>query len=148
MPTVHEPCLYSDIIDGKHVIFKCQVDDFAIAAPDKRTADILLNMLDDRLSIPIKHQGYLDMFNGINVTKTCNYIKIDCHSFIEKVCKKYLRTWMHTVPITDNRPTTLPTDQNWLKKFDAAVRSLDKDDQNRLPKDMKLNYCGGIGELI
>ena len=29
MPTVHEPCLYSGMIDGKRIIFKRQVDDFA-----------------------------------------------------------------------------------------------------------------------
>ncbi len=84
IPTIHKPCLYSGIIDGKRIIFKHQVDDFAIAAQDKRTADILLDMLDDCLSIPIKRQGYLDMFNGINVTQICDYIKINCHSFIEK----------------------------------------------------------------
>ncbi len=79
------------------------------------------------------------MFNGINVTQTHDYIKIDCHSFIEKACKKYLTTWMHIIPITDNQPTPLPTDQNWLKKFNAAVGASSKDDQNRLAKEMKLN---------
>jgi hypothetical protein len=148
IPTVHKPCLYSGIIDGKHVIFKCQVDDFAIATLDKHMADILLGMLDDRQSIPIKCQGYLDMFHGINVTQTCNCIKIDCHSFIEKACKKYLMTWMHTIPIMDNQPTPLPTDQNWLKKFNAAVGSSNKDDQDCLAKEMKLNYPGGVGEHI
>ena len=33
-PTIHEPCLYSGVIEGKRVIFKRQVDDFAIAAPN------------------------------------------------------------------------------------------------------------------
>jgi hypothetical protein len=87
-PTVHEPCLYSGVIDGKPIIFMRQLDDFAIAAPDKRTADILLDMLGNHLSIPIKHQGYLDMFNGINVTQTRDYINFDCHSFVKKACKK------------------------------------------------------------
>jgi hypothetical protein len=36
------------------VIFKCQVDDFAIAATDERTANILLDLIDDELSIPMK----------------------------------------------------------------------------------------------
>jgi hypothetical protein len=148
IPTVHKPCLYSSIIDDKCVIVKHQVDDFAIAAPDKRKVDILLDMLDDCLSIPIKRQGYLDMFNCINMTQTCGYIKINCHSFIERACKKYLPTWMHTVPITDNQPTPLPTDQNWLKKFNAAVGSSNKDDQDCLAKKIKLNYCGGVGEHI
>jgi hypothetical protein len=52
-PTVHEPCLYSGTIAGKWVILKRQVDDFAIAAPDERTANILLDMIDDQLKIPL-----------------------------------------------------------------------------------------------
>ncbi len=73
-PTVHEPCLYSGIITGNHVIFKRQVDDFAIATPDKKTADILLDLLDDQLSIPLKRQGLLDIFNGVDVVQTQDYI--------------------------------------------------------------------------
>jgi len=74
-PTVHEPCLYSGVIDGKRVILKHQVDDFAIAAPDERTANILLNMIDDELTIPMKRQGYLDMYNGVDAIQTRDYIK-------------------------------------------------------------------------
>jgi hypothetical protein len=88
------------------------------------------------------------MFNGINVTQTCDYIKIDCHTFVEKACEKYLSSWMNTVPITNNHPTPLPTNQTWLKKFNAAVGSTDKNDQAPLAKEMKLNYHGGIGKLI
>ncbi len=58
-PTTHEPCLYFGIIDGKSIIFMRQVDNFAIAAPDAHTADVLIDMLDDKLSIPLKHQGIL-----------------------------------------------------------------------------------------
>jgi hypothetical protein len=36
IPMVHEPCLYSGTINGNQIIFKCQVDDFAIAMPDKK----------------------------------------------------------------------------------------------------------------
>jgi hypothetical protein len=53
-PTVHKPCLYSGRMDGNRVIFKRQVDDFAIAAPDSRTADILLDMINDALLMPLK----------------------------------------------------------------------------------------------
>jgi hypothetical protein len=55
---------------------------------------------------------------------------------------------MHTILITNNCPTPLPTDQTWLKKFNAAIGSTDKDDQARLAKEMKFNYQGGIGKLI
>jgi hypothetical protein len=88
IPTVHEPCLYSGLIHGNRVVFMRQVDDFAIATPDARTADILLDMLDDRLTMPIKRQGLLDMFNGIDVVQAKHYIKIDCHSYVNKFCTK------------------------------------------------------------
>ena len=60
-PTIHEPCLYSGIINGNRVILKRQVDDFDIAAPDAKTADILLDMTNDKLKILVKRQEYLDM---------------------------------------------------------------------------------------
>ncbi len=70
MSTIHEPCLYSSIVEGKRVIFKCQVDNFAVAAPDEQTANVLLDMIDNKLTIPMKRQGFLDMYNGIDVLQT------------------------------------------------------------------------------
>ena len=81
-PTIHEPCLNSGIINGKRLILMRQVDDFAIAALDSHTADLLLDMLDDKLSIPIKRQGLLDMYNGIDVLQSRHYVKISCTSLL------------------------------------------------------------------
>jgi hypothetical protein len=76
------------------------VDDFAIAAPDAHTADILMDMLDDKLQIPIKCQGHLDMYNGVDVHQTRDYIKLTCTTFIDKISRKYLATWLapDTIP--------------------------------------------------
>jgi hypothetical protein len=147
-PTVHEPCLYSGKVNGKRIIFKRQVDDFTIAAPDSRTADILLDMIDDALSMPLKRQGLLDMFNGIDVMQTRYYFKINCHTYISKFCEKYLDSWLGKVPLTANRPTPLPTDPTWLKKFNAAVCSTDASDQAKLTTKMQIKYRAGVGELI
>jgi hypothetical protein len=147
-PTVHEPCLYSGVVDGKRVIFKRQVDDFAIAAPDERTANILLDLIDDELSIPIKRQGYLDMYNGVDVLQTRDYIKISSKSFIEKICEKYLNSWMQNFTSTEDRPTPLPTDPTWFKKFNAAVGDPDPKVQAKLAKKMQLTYRSGVGKLI
>jgi hypothetical protein len=68
--TIHKPCLYSGSIQGKRVILKQQVDNFAIAALDKQTVNILIDMINDKLMIPMKRQGYIDMYNGINVLQT------------------------------------------------------------------------------
>jgi hypothetical protein len=147
-PTTHEPCLYSGVIDGKRVIFKRQVDDFALAVPDERTATILLDMIDEKLTIPMKRQGFLDMYNGIDVTQTRDYIKISSKSFIEKICEKYLTTWMQNFTSTDDRPTPLPTDPTWYKKFNAATGDPDPKIQAKLAQKMQLSYRCGVGELI
>ena len=55
-PTVHELCLYSGKFLGERIIFKRQVNNFAIAAPNQRVADHVLDLIDDRLRIPLKRQ--------------------------------------------------------------------------------------------
>jgi hypothetical protein len=147
-PTIHEPCLYSGTIDGKRVLFMQQVDDFAIGTPDQRTADILLDMLDDKLTMPIKQQGLLDMFNGINVVQTKNYIKIDCHTYVNKFCSKYPDTWMNKVPLTNNHPTHLPSDPTWLKQFNAAIGPDNPKDRAALKALMEIKYRGSVGSLF
>ena len=94
VPTVHEPCLYHGKIDGKRILFLRQVDDFACAAPDQRTADILLDMIDDRLSIPIKRKGPVTLFNGFDVNQTKYYIKLSVETYITRICEKHMETWM------------------------------------------------------
>jgi hypothetical protein len=147
-PTVHKPCLYSSVINGNHVLLKQQVDDFAIAAPDKHTANILLNLIDKELLIPIKRQGYLDMYNGIDVQQTHDYIKISSSTFIKKISEKYLSTWMNNFTTTADWPTPLPSDPNWIKKFNAPIGDPDSTVQKKLATSMQLSYRCGVGELI
>jgi hypothetical protein len=125
-----------------------QVDNFAIAAPDQRTVNILLNLLDDMLTMPIKRQGLLDMFNGVDVVQTRHYIKIDCHTYIDKFCAKYLDSWLNKVPLSENLPTPLPSDSTWLKKFNAAIRPNNPKEQAALKASMQIKYCAGVGKLI
>ncbi len=119
-----------------------------MAVPDERTATILLDMIDDKLTIPMKRQGFLDMYNGIDVMQTRDYIKISSKSFIEKICEKYLNTWMQNFTSTDDRPTPLPTDPTWYKKFNAATGDPCPKAQAKLAKTMQLTYRCGVGELI
>jgi len=49
-PTTHEPCLYSGIVCGQRVLFMRQVDDFAIAAPSESIANIVFDMIDNKLT--------------------------------------------------------------------------------------------------
>jgi hypothetical protein len=147
-PTIHEPCLYSGIINGKRLLLMRQVDDFAITAPDSHTVDLLLDMLDDKLSIPIKRQGLLDLYNGIDVLHSRHYVKISCTSFINEFSEKYQATWMKHLYAPSARPTPLPTDAAWLKEFNKATGDPDKATQALLEKEMQLSYRAGVGELI
>jgi hypothetical protein len=146
--SVHKPCPYSGTVDGKHVILKQQVDDFAIATPDESTANILLDLINNELSIPMKRQGYLDMYNGIDVLQMQDYIKITTTTYINKITKKYLSSWMQNFTTTEDRPTPLPLDRTWLKKFNAAIGNPDPTIQKKLAQAMQLTYCSGVGELI
>jgi hypothetical protein len=114
------------MINGQCVIFKWQVDDFAIAAPNEHTANVLFDMIDDKLTT-MKRQGYLDMYNVIDVVQTRHYIKISFTSYINKICDKYLQTWMRNYTSTDDRPTPLPSDPAWMKKFNLATATGDPD---------------------
>jgi hypothetical protein len=147
-PTVHEPCLYSGTFHGKRVLFLQQVDDFAIAYPDEKSSDMLMDLIDEKLSEPIKRQGYLDLYNGVDIMQTCHYIKLNVKTFVEKVFTKHIRTWMKTSYPTPNRSTPLPPDDDWLKKFNNAVGNPDPKAQAALSKQMQLSYRSGVGELI
>ena len=147
-PMVHEPCLYTGMINNNWVIFMCQVDDFAIAAIDAPTVDILTDMLDDHLQIPIKRQGHLDMSNGVNIHQTRDYIKLTCTTFIDKISEKYLATWMQQMYTANSRPTPFPSDANWWHDFNVAIGDPDPKEHATLAKSMQLSYWAGVGKMI
>ncbi len=148
-PMVHEPCLYMSTINKNSVIFMRQVDDFAIAAPDALTADILMDMLlDNKLTIPIKHQGHLDMYNGVDVHQTRDYIQLTCTTLINKISEKYLVTWMKHMYASSTHPTSLLLDPNLWREFNASTGDPDVNKQASLAKTMQMIYCAGVGELI
>ena len=88
------------------------------------------------------------MYNGIDVLQTCHYIKISVTSFINKVFDKHLATWMKSAYPSPARSTPLPSDANWLKKFNAATGDPDPKQQSKLAKEMQIGYRSGVGELI
>ncbi len=107
-----------------------------------------MDLIDDSLTIPIKRQGYLDMYNGVDVLQTKYYIKITVKMFIDKVFQKHIGTWMKTSYPSPNRSTPLPSDGDWLKKFNSAIGNPHKTHQSQLTKRMQLTYRSGVGELI
>ncbi len=117
-------------------------------ALDARTSNILMDLIDNRLKIPAKCQGYLDMYNGVDILQTRYYIKMSIQTYINKICEPYFSTWMKMSYPTPARSTPLSSDVTWLKKFNAATGKADQNEQAKLAKSMQLNYRSGVGKLI
>jgi hypothetical protein len=145
-PTTNK--LYLGIIAGNHVLFLCQVDDFAFACEHKSTTNILLDMLDNELMIPLKQMGLLDMYNGLDVIQTKDFIKITCTTYIECISAKHLASWMKNFDVPTGRPTLLPGEESFMRSFLTATVDPNPKEQDRLSKAMVFGYCLGIKELI
>jgi hypothetical protein len=62
-----------------------QVNNFVVAAPNTKTSNMLMDLINEMLSIPIKRQGYLDMYNGADIYQTRHFIKLNVKTLIKKV---------------------------------------------------------------
>jgi hypothetical protein len=149
-PTIHEPCLYLGEFNGKPALFLRQVDNFAITTPDGYTANLVMDLINNRLMMPIKQQGYLDIYNdnGVVVIQTRDYIKITISTFVKKVFGHHIATWMKTSYPTPNQSTPLLANASWLKEFNSAIGNSGMVAQSSLAKQMQLAYQSGVGELI
>ncbi len=99
-----------------------------------------MDLIDDKLCIPIKRQGYLDMYNGVDILQTKHYIKLSVKTFINKVFESHIATWIKTCYPMPSRSTPLPSNQTWLKKFNAAIGDPVAKVQSQLAKSMQLTY--------
>jgi hypothetical protein len=67
------------------------VDNFAISTPSQRIVNHLLHLIDDKLSIPMKCQGLVTLYNGfVNILQTRDYIKVSCETYIDRISNIHL----------------------------------------------------------
>ena len=134
-PTVHEPCLYHGTLLGERVLFMRQVDDFAVAMAKMETANILFDMIDEWLTFPLKRMGLIDMFNGLDIQQTQDYIKISCRTYVERILQKHLATWMTDTDKMGHNPTPFPTRHSFVKAYVKAEGDPDPKAQKKLEKE-------------
>jgi hypothetical protein len=139
-PTTHEPCLYTGIWRGGKCYFKQQVDDFEFVTPSIELANSFYDAIDDHLSMPIKRQGLVTLFNGIDILQTRHYIKLSAETYIEKMGAKYLEVWRKEVQMMAERPPPILTHESFLKAFNMAVGDKDTLIQKELQDRYKLGY--------
>jgi hypothetical protein len=147
-PTIHEPCIYSGHILSKRILLMLHVDDFAISAPSQRIANHLLDLINDKLTIPMKQQGLVTLYNGLDILQTRDYIKVSCETYINRISELHLaQGWMKAYLISD-RPTPLPTTQQFMKALQSDEGDPNEKSQLALAKKMGFSYRSGIGQLV
>ena len=60
----------------------------------------------------------IGIFNGINITQTQDYIKINCSSYLNRVCDRHSH-WMNNFP-PKNEPLPLNPDKAFIKKLETT----------------------------
>jgi hypothetical protein len=139
-PTVHAPCIYRATYHDENVLFLRQVDDFAIATNQEALYTSICNALDSHLRVPMKRQGLLTHYNGIDIIQTRDYITLHVGSYIRRIIESHGWTDMHRV--------TLPmsSDNDHIRLLDSASPPVS--DSDRILLEKLFRYRGGVGELI
>ena len=93
--TVHERNLYIGTINGQEVLVARQVDDFAIGAKNKETAQSFIDALREHVNVEFDgmgkrtDSGVHERFNGMEITQTRDYIKIGCETYIDRMMETH-----------------------------------------------------------
>jgi hypothetical protein len=143
-PATHEPCLYSGQSNGAKVFFLQQVDDFAIASTQKSDAEALINAVNDRMRIEVKHLGIIDRFNGLDIHQMRYFVKITCEKYLKKMVKGHEELLKH-VP---SNPVPLLADSTYIRNLETATVPQNQPEKLQLKQSMGFNYRQVIGEII
>ena len=111
------------------------MDDFTVAAPTEHIANIIFDHIDDFLTFPLKTMGLVNLFNGIDVLQTRDYIKISVETYITRMSAKHLNTWMD-VRECSVKMTPLPRKPTFVKTFLSSVGDPDETQQKKLAARM------------
>jgi hypothetical protein len=120
-----------------------QVDDFAMASTARSAAEKLIQSINEKMRIPIKHLGQITHFNGVDIHQTKHYIKLTCETYLTKMLHNH--NWL--LPHAVNQPVPLPTDNAYIRTLETAIPPKTTKEQEDL-KQQYYNYRQVIGEVI
>ena len=144
--TTHEPCIYrlpQDVF-GEEVFLLRQVDDFALGCDSEETAEKIWKLIDQEMSAPLKREGLLKRFNGIDIEQTKDFIRVSCHTYISKILQKK----PFDLTCTSNKPTPMSPDNDFIRKLDTSVGPTNDADKQQLQQEMQFKYRNATGELL
>mmetsp|Transcript_14552 Transcript_14552/g.20797 ORF Transcript_14552/g.20797 Transcript_14552/m.20797 type:complete len:1557 (+) Transcript_14552:1335-6005(+) len=148
-PTTHDPCLYNYNANGKRILFLRQVDDFSIAARDPQDAHDIIAQINAELSIPVKDQGLIEWYNGIDIEQTKYYVRLHATTYFHKMLQNH--GWFNPETIPSDSPVLpipMSGDNEYIRKLDLATPPTDQADKNRLQDEYGFKYRQVIGEVL
>ena len=147
-PTTHDPCLYHANINNKRILFLRQVDDFSIAAKDPQDAHAIIAQINAELSIPVKDQGLVEWYNGVDVDQTKYYVRLHATTYFHKMLKNHGWFDMTTLATSSNTITPMHGDNDYIRRLEKAVPPEDASDQEQLCQEFGFRYRQVIGEVL
>ena len=132
--------------DGHKIFLIHQVDDFVVSAPTLEIANCFFSCLDDLLLEPIKMQGVIDYFNGINLRQSRYFITVDFQIDLDRVFEQHGWSQIATASLSKSIP--ILADSTIICELKSALGPTDAATQTALEKEMGFSYCAAISEII
>jgi hypothetical protein len=120
------------------------VDDFAVASSEKENAMALINAINDKMRIEVKHLGIIDQFNGMDIHHTRYYIKLTCEKYLIKMLEGHEDLLKH-VPAN---PVPLPADPTYIRNLESATVPTTLPEKLQLKEKRGFNYRQVTCEII
>ena len=121
-----------------------QVDDFLIAGPTMEICNAIRTKIQGHMKNKLNDLGTVQLYNGIDIDQTRDYIKLSCESYIDKIVEHHGWTEDHVA----NLPIPMRSDSQTLKTIQETEGPTDPKEQQDLQNRMKFSYRQAIGELI
>jgi hypothetical protein len=146
-PTTHERNLYQGTINGDRVLVCRMVDDFAWACGDPKTADWMVKYIANK-GITIRNDGKLERFNGLDVEQTRRFIKVSCHTFLDKMLKGH--GWETSRPDDIDHSQRVPLSDSKVQELqlEEAGPKVGTREHSALEKEAGFSYRQLLGEII
>ena len=151
--TTHERNLYRGVIDGQDIIVCRQVDDFACAAVDPRTAEKLIALINDRVTTESKgmgtvvaRKGHHIMYNSIDLYQTRDYVKVACDTYIDRLLQTH--GWSESANDEDASDASPITDDVAKTLYDVKGPVEESPEFRELRDKVGFSYRQLLGELM
>lgn len=63
------------------------MDNFVIGCMDREIAEDIIDIINNNMTIKIKHLGIITRFNGVNIMRIQNYINVSNATYFHKILK-------------------------------------------------------------